>query len=155
MKTIFNLTQHKATAEQVALGVVDLPEPTRSDILRLMTFDDVPSKSTIVTNSQVIAEIVSKLIHRTADVESLGSAEKLAYELDKMHATPKNLNRYYHPQVMIGGALFLMPHLERELKALHIQPLYAFTKRESVEKTLPDGSVEKVAVFHHAGWVQA
>lgn len=55
---------------------------------------------------------------------------------------------------MIGGAPFLMPPLEAALKAAGIRPRYAFSVRESVETTAPDGSVRKTNVFRHAGWVE-
>jgi len=55
---------------------------------------------------------------------------------------------------MIGGAPYLMSALEHELRALDIQPLYSFTLRESVEEPQPDGSVRKVAVFRHVGFVE-
>jgi hypothetical protein len=32
--------------------------------------------------------------------------------------------------------------------------LYAFSRRETVDTTLPDGRVEKKAIFKHAGWVE-
>lgn len=56
---------------------------------------------------------------------------------------------------MIGGAPYLMSTLEHALKYYGVQPLYAFSKRESVEKTLDDGTIQKVSVFKHAGWVEA
>jgi len=56
---------------------------------------------------------------------------------------------------MIGGAPYLMAPLERELRARGIRPLYAFSRRESVEQTQPDGSIRKVAVFRHLGFVEA
>ncbi len=59
----------------------------------------------------------------------------------------------YH-RALIGGAPYFMPHLERALKKRGITPLYAFSKRESVERTLPDGSVQKVQVFKHLGFVE-
>ena len=55
---------------------------------------------------------------------------------------------------MIGGAPYLMGALERALAGVTITPLYAFTQRESEEQTQPDGSVKKVAVFRHLGFVQ-
>lgn len=55
---------------------------------------------------------------------------------------------------MVGGAPYLMGPLVAALGARGIQPLFAFTERRSVEETLPDGSVRKSSVFHHAGWVQ-
>jgi hypothetical protein len=54
---------------------------------------------------------------------------------------------------MIGGAPYLMAPLEEALKAAGIRPLYAFSLRESVEVTQPDGSVRKVATFRHQGFV--
>ena len=53
---------------------------------------------------------------------------------------------------MIGGAPAMMRPLEDALLAYNIQPLYAFSKRESVEIEQPDGSVIKENVFRHAGW---
>lgn len=55
---------------------------------------------------------------------------------------------------MIGGALYLMSILEKELKGKSIQPLYSFTERVSIETQNPDGTVTKTAVFKHKGWVE-
>jgi len=55
---------------------------------------------------------------------------------------------------MIGGAPWLMGELEQALLKRSVEPLYAFTQRESVEKKLPDGSVQKTNVFTHAGFVR-
>ena len=52
-------------------------------------------------------------------------------------------------EAMIGGAPFLMPALERALRRCGIVPLYAFSRRESVD--LPDG--KKTSVFRHIGFV--
>ncbi len=54
---------------------------------------------------------------------------------------------------MIGGAPYLMSALESALMDVGVQPLYAFSVRESIEQTDPDGSTRKVAVFRHKGWV--
>jgi len=56
---------------------------------------------------------------------------------------------------MIGGAPYLMAPLERALRSWDIRPLYAFSRRESVEEVLPDGSVRKTMVFRHLGFVEA
>ena len=56
--------------------------------------------------------------------------------------------------VMIGGAPYLMGALENALKKRGIQPLYAFSVRESVEETLPTGEVIKKNVFRHLGFVE-
>jgi hypothetical protein len=55
---------------------------------------------------------------------------------------------------MIGGAPYLMAALEAALVEVCVQPLYSFTERRSVEETAPDGTVRKVSVFTHTGWVE-
>jgi len=55
---------------------------------------------------------------------------------------------------MLGGAPYLMGPLEAALREQDVQPLYAFSRRESVEEVMPDGSVRKTAVFRHAGFVR-
>lgn len=57
--------------------------------------------------------------------------------------------------VMIGGAPYLMPILEKALAKHGIQILYSFTKRETVEKTDENGNVVKTAIFRHVGFVEA
>ena len=56
--------------------------------------------------------------------------------------------------VMIGGAPYLMGPLEIALRKKDIIPLYAFSVRRTVEEALPDGSVKKMAVFQHGGFVK-
>ena len=56
---------------------------------------------------------------------------------------------------MIGGAPFFMSALERALLDVGITPLYAFSIRESVEKAAEDGTVTKINVFKHVGFVEA
>ena len=55
---------------------------------------------------------------------------------------------------MIGGAPYLMGALENALKGRGIQPLYAFSVRESIEEHLPTGEVIKKNVFRHLGFVE-
>lgn len=120
MRTIINLTQHQATPEQIAQGVVDL-EPCDRDRLRtLLTFEEIPSKEEIEQRAAAIAS--------------------LAY--------------WDSDAAMIGGAPYLMPALSTALKNSNVQPVYAFSKRESVDMPQEDGSVRKVAVFKHVGFVE-
>jgi len=58
-----------------------------------------------------------------------------------------------YASAMIGGAPYLMGPLVAALKAVDVQPLFSFTERKSVEKTLLDGSVVKTSVFAHVAWV--
>jgi len=54
---------------------------------------------------------------------------------------------------MIGGAPYFMPWLDLQLEQIGVTPIYAFSVRESIEKMLPDGTVQKVNVFKHKGFV--
>lgn len=56
---------------------------------------------------------------------------------------------------MIGGAPYLMGPLEKALGERGITALYSFSERRSTEQTQPDGSVQKVNIFVHTGWVEA
>lgn len=58
------------------------------------------------------------------------------------------------PSAMVGGAPYFMSALEQALKARGIKPVYAFSVRKSVDKPNADGTVTKVAVFEHAGFVE-
>ena len=56
---------------------------------------------------------------------------------------------------MIGGAPYFMAPLEVALLWKGVKPLYAFSRRETVEEQLPEGGVRKTAVFRHLGFVEA
>ncbi len=55
---ILNLTQHPATAEQVAAGVVDLPAEPRAFLQRLLTFTALPSRREVDQRAEQIAALV-------------------------------------------------------------------------------------------------
>ena len=122
---ILNLTQHPASPEQIAAGVVDLPTEIREAVIALLTVNVLPTRQEIED--------------RCADIAMLAAT---AFE--------------NHPvQAMIGGAPWMMACLESALLDQGIAPVYAFSVRESVEQPQPDGSVRKINVFRHAGFVSA
>jgi hypothetical protein len=125
---IFNLTQHRATPDQVADGVVEPDDSTKLEIIELLTFDVLPTREDIRVRARDLAFLVADHNHFH------GSGVDCA---------------------MIGGAPFLMGPLANYLDAIGIKPLFAFSVRESTESVQPDGSVRKVQVFRHAGFVPA
>ena len=130
MRKIINLTQHAATKDQQKAGVVDIAD---SDLLAglhdALTFQDPPSKEELDNRARYIAELAC-----------------LAFSEDgNTHPT----------EAMIGGAPFFMSHLERALKAIHIRPLYAFSRREVVETKAEDGGVQKTAIFKHIDFIES
>jgi hypothetical protein len=125
---ILNLTQHPGTPEQ---GVTDLTGDELAALKTALTFDAIPTAQEITERAEYIAEL--------ACMNGLGGEDD-----DPIPTS-----------AMIGGAPYLMAPLERELRQRGVDPRYAFSARESVEQTQPDGSVRKVNVFRHAGFVPA
>lgn len=133
---IINLTQHAASPEQLAAGVVDLPDQYADKLRELLTFGEMPLASEVWNRARDIADLVDRYC---AD-------EGINFDCD----------RAYWPAVMIGGAPFLMGPLETVIQVdLNLEVLYAFSRRESVEEVQPDGSTVKRAVFRHVGFVEA
>lgn len=135
--SIFNLTQHPATAEQVAQGVYEPDAKTKQRIQALLTFDTLPDTATIAERAQALADIV-----RDTDMSG-ASDDDLNIGCGEWAIT-----------AMIGGAPYLMSALEEALRDIGVRSVYAFSVRESVEQTQPDGSVRKINVFRHVGFVR-
>ena len=129
---ILNLTQHPASSEQVDLGVVDLRDEQLGALKELLTFDFCPNSAEIKDRAEAIAELAS--------FNGLAGDEGDSPFIDT---------------AMIGGALWLMAPLAQALKERGIEPFFAFSVRETEEQTQADGSVRKVVVFRHTGWVPA
>lgn len=125
---ILNLTQHPSTPEQ---GVTDLIGEELASLKTALTFDTLPDAQEIAGRAEYIAEL--------ACTNGLGGED------DDPIPTA----------AMIGGAPYLMAPLEAALRERGIDPLYAFSVRESAEQTQPDGTVRKVNLFRHAGFVPA
>ena len=121
---IINLTQHPATPEQKAQGVFDCEGEKLELLKRLLTFDELPSQLEVESRAAALAYFASD----ASPDAGVGAA-------------------------MIGGAPYLMATLECQLRQHCIQPVYAFSKRVSEEKVMPDGSVQKINVFKHIGFV--
>lgn len=127
---ILNLTQHPVTPEQLSAGVVDLPAEVAEAVRALLTVNDLPTRQEIE--------------NRCADIAELACHNGLAGdEGDDPHPS----------QAMIGGAPWMMRALEDALLTMSIQPVYAFSVRESIEQTQPDGTVVKTGQFRHVGFV--
>ena len=113
---ILNLTQHAATADQIASGVVE-PE-NKKLVQKLITFDELPDAAEMEYRARSLAIVAE------------------GYEA-----------------AMIGGAPYFMSALERALAAAGVKPVYAFSKRESVDEKQADGSIKKIQLFRHTGFV--
>ena len=130
MTEILNLTQHAASAEQAAQGVVDLPAALRKELSELLTFEELPTPEALRERASCIVELVKKTPFGEVDKEGIPTT-------------------YF--KAMIGGAPFFMPVLATALEVTFAcEPVYAFSKRDSVED--PATGV-KTSVFKHIGFV--
>lgn len=124
---ILNLTQHDATPDQIDAGVRDIKDPAIKDQVReLLTFDNPPTRDEIMARANTLANYA--VAYRWFDDDTM---------------------------IMIGGALWLMAPLARELRTRGLYPLFAFSQRKSVEVVNDDNSVTKSTVFVHEGFVPA
>ena len=135
-RIIINLTQHAATTEQIEQGVVDLPTELRTKLAELLTFDTLPEPYDVSMRAQSIADMAAEWLDNQPHPEDYGNDGSALAE------------------AMIGGAPYLMCVLEFALLNHAIEPVYAFSVRESVEQAQPDGSVRKTNIFRHAGFVR-
>ena len=106
------------------------------------------------TNEQELAGVVqpeSEDVRHLLTFDTLPSQEDIERRATGLAAIAKAEGA---TAAMIGGAPWLMGELEQALLKRGIEPLYAFTQRESVERALPDGSVQKTNVFRHVGFVR-
>lgn len=128
---IINLTQHKATKTQRKAGVVDLPDDKRVQLQDALTVNELPDRQDVLDRAETIAALAVN--------NGLGGD-------DSDDPTPQ--------QVMIGGAPWLMSALESALINRDIKPVYAFSRRESADEPQADGTIRKVQVFRHLGFVR-
>jgi len=56
---ILNLTQHKASKEQIDAGVVEPGENLKKDVIKGITFDDIPKESSLTTRAFLLAQKAS------------------------------------------------------------------------------------------------
>lgn len=57
-KKIFNLTQHVATAEQIAAGVVEPSPADKTIICQLLTFDEIPTLAEMRKRANSLGKMV-------------------------------------------------------------------------------------------------
>ena len=127
-------------------------------------FDDQPLNDVVLnltqhngTPEQDVVEPLDKgTVKEMLTFSSLPSHEDILDRASKLAVLASNeLMEADNRAAMIGGAPYLMPALVDALKAYGIKPLFAFSERVSEDKHMPDGTVQKVNVFKHIGWIEA
>lgn len=120
-----NLTQHALTPEQDQWVAENCYALVEDEQVKtLLNFSELPTKEELERRADYI---ISQLGDDSPD---------------------------FYKMALIGGAPFFMSVLERKLKEAGIQPVYAFSKRVSVEGVNEQGEVVKTSVFKHEGWIE-
>ena len=121
---ILNLTQHEASEDQKSEGVFD---------------------------SSQVSEAFESEVKRLLTFEELPDEKTIWQRAMALADYCKELGV---GTALIGGAPFFMGPLSEVLKSRGVDPLFAFSKRESIEKQV-DGKTVKTSVFKHSGFVPA
>lgn len=125
--SIINATMHNATPDQIAAGVIELPDNAKAELKKLLTFNDLPTRDVLEER----ASQVEQLIAETFKDEDYNA-------------------------VMIGGAPFFQSFLEATISTSAVLKTqtycHAFSRRECMETHNDDGSVSKSYVFKHLGF---
>ena len=103
---IYNLTQHAASAEQLAAGVVDLEGDLRTLMVAALTFHVMPDLETVMAHSEMLATVMKVL-----DPDLSGEV-----------------------QFMIGGAPYLMAAMVEYSPCYTM--VFAYSERVSEEQVL-------------------
>jgi branched-subunit amino acid permease len=121
---IVNLTQHKATQDQLDAGVVEPSVGIKSVVVNLLTFVGLPTTKEVVERANGLAQIM-----KLYDPDFTGEVG-----------------------FMVGGAPYLMAALTTWAPIYNM--VFAYSERVSEEVHDADGSVRKINVFKHLGFVQ-
>lgn len=147
---ILNMTQHTATVDQVATGIVDLPASYLEALRDILTLPADYTKTELEFRAK---RLVGLAKDAWADI-----AHNNAIQAGHLPPDDVYQNHFYHTskEVMVGGLPSLMSHLERAFAAEGFKVGYARTERVSVDQPQADGSTKKTAVFKHTGmyWVE-
>ena len=141
---IVNLTQHKLTTAQRVAGAVELDVPSH----KLRTIEKPDGKGGTLYRNERKEDYLTFHIPPKPSwiVHNAGALCRMAIDHRWASDQPK--------WALLGGAPYLMSVLEKLLVSQHIQPVYAFTRRESVETVDSDGTVTKTSKFAFGGWVK-
>ena len=108
------------------------------------------------TAVQLDAGVIDLMQHDLASLKALlnfvglPTADEIYERAYAIAALAENL---FAETVMVGGAPFLMPVLQKALQMRGITVLYAFSERVSIEKIV-NGVVVKTNEFKHIGFIE-
>ena len=108
------------------------------------------------TAEQLEAGVIDLMQHDLASLKALLNFVGLPTRdeiYERAYAIAALAENLFAETVMVGGAPFLMPVLQKALQMRGITVLYAFSERVSIEKIV-NGVVVKTNEFKHVGFVE-
>ena len=108
------------------------------------------------TPEQLAQGVIDLMQHDLASLKELLNFVGLPSRDDvynRAYAIAALAENLFAETVMVGGAPFLMPVLQKALQMRGITVLYAFSERVSIEKIV-NGVVVKTNEFKHVGFVE-
>ena len=157
---IINLTQHRATPEQVAAGVVDVPADRQALLKALLTVE-IAGKFADLSETERLHE----LLHRADEIVSNFVAPE---QVARAEAVCRQAEQRGHPasgvdalavvmdaravECMVGGFPPLVRALRQQLAFIGAVPVEALSDRVVTETINENGTVDKQAIFKHLGF---
>ena len=129
-EVIINLTQHLATPDQASAGLIDMPEDGgfRAALNEALSFNHQPDQEELLRRARRVVGIMA---------DYAGGMTALQGR-----------------KVMLGGFSALMHPLQAACLKAGMQVGYAYPGScECVDQLQPDGSVLKMAIFRHGGFI--
>ena len=108
------------------------------------------------TPEQLAQGVINLMQHDLASLKALLNFVGLPTRDDvynRAYAIAALAENLFAETVMVGGAPFLMPVLQKALQMRGITVLYAFSERVSIEKIV-NGVVVKTNEFKHIGFIE-
>ena len=129
-EVIINLTPHLATPDQASAGLIDMPEDggLRAALTEALSFNHQPDQEELLRRARRVVGIMA---------DYAGGMTALQGR-----------------KVMLGGFSALMHPLQAACLKAGMQVGYAYPGLcECVDQLQPDGSVLKMAIFRHGGFI--
>lgn len=159
MKMI-NLTQHKASPEQVLQGLRDVAD--RARLQQILTISEVALCASEDVLSSVLDRKVQALLTEFVLPEKAETVRRFmrsrANEDLSVFTDSEVLNMHQHAArvyVLVGGAPILMERLIPALRAIGAVPHHALSGRVVDEVLAEDGTTIKRSVFRHIRFLEA
>ena len=132
---IFNFTQHEFTKEQRdSHFCVNMGPEVNDWVKEQLTFSGEITQELLQNRAMDLANY--------AEYIAMAFCEDVGSNLKDIH-------------ILIGGAPYFMPYLEKALISKGLTPIYSFSERVSEEVKQEDGTIKKVSSFKHKYFIPA